>query len=32
MSFSKAAVKRFNDEVPDTPGPMDYDPKNLKVE
>ena len=29
MSFAKAAFKRFNENDTDTPGPNQYDPKNI---
>ena len=29
MSFAKAAIKRFNEEEKDTPGPNEYDVKNI---
>ncbi|XP_059093400.1 myosin-11-like [Tigriopus californicus] len=29
MSFSRAPVKRYYDDIPNLPGPMDYDPKEL---
>ena len=29
MSFSKAAIKRFNENEKDTPGPNEYDVKNI---
>ena len=29
MSFSRAPVKRFNDDLPANPAPADYDPKVL---
>lgn len=29
MSFPRAALKRFNDSVPSTPAPTDYDPKDV---
>ena len=28
--FSKAPIKRYNDEVNETPAPGDYDPKEAK--
>ena len=29
MSFAKAPIKRFNENETDTPGPNEYDPKNI---